>query len=117
VLTIEAVVAWAGQRPTEHSAQLPTSSLPASGIAGALHGCLTSKPARRLGVRTAGGVTEELCALFADKRSANSPTWCPCGRSDGRRQIPKLSIYPNAGHGFLFQCSTEFAAEVNAFLG
>jgi pimeloyl-ACP methyl ester carboxylesterase len=28
-----------------------------------------------------------------------------------------LSIYPNAGHGFLFQCPTEFAAEVNAFLG
>jgi pimeloyl-ACP methyl ester carboxylesterase len=29
----------------------------------------------------------------------------------------ELSIYPNAGHGFLFQYPTEFAAEVNAFLG
>jgi pimeloyl-ACP methyl ester carboxylesterase len=29
----------------------------------------------------------------------------------------QLSIYPNAGHGFLFQHPTEFAAEVNAFLG
>ncbi|MGW2464034.1 alpha/beta fold hydrolase [Streptomyces sp. NPDC004457] len=29
----------------------------------------------------------------------------------------KLSIYPDAGHGFLFQYPAEFAAEVNAFLG
>jgi pimeloyl-ACP methyl ester carboxylesterase len=29
----------------------------------------------------------------------------------------RLSIYPNAGHGFLFQYPTEFAAEVNDFLG
>lgn len=29
----------------------------------------------------------------------------------------KLSIYPDAGHGFLFQYPVEFAAEVNAFLG
>jgi pimeloyl-ACP methyl ester carboxylesterase len=29
----------------------------------------------------------------------------------------RLSIYPDAGHGFLFQCPAEFAAEVNAFLG
>ena len=28
----------------------------------------------------------------------------------------QLSIYPNAGHGFLFQHPTEFAAEVNDFL-
>jgi pimeloyl-ACP methyl ester carboxylesterase len=28
----------------------------------------------------------------------------------------ELSIYPGAGHGFLFQHPTEFAAEVNAFL-
>ncbi|MFC5911250.1 alpha/beta fold hydrolase [Streptacidiphilus monticola] len=28
-----------------------------------------------------------------------------------------LSIYPDAGHGFLFQYPAEFAAEVNAFLG
>jgi pimeloyl-ACP methyl ester carboxylesterase len=28
-----------------------------------------------------------------------------------------LRIYPDAGHGFLFQCPAEFAAEVNAFLG
>ena len=28
----------------------------------------------------------------------------------------ELSIYPAAGHGFLFQHPTEFAAEVNAFL-
>ena len=29
----------------------------------------------------------------------------------------RLSIYPDAGHGFLFQYPVEFAAEVNAFLG
>jgi pimeloyl-ACP methyl ester carboxylesterase len=29
----------------------------------------------------------------------------------------KLSIYPDAGHGFLFQYAAQFAAEVNAFLG
>lgn len=29
----------------------------------------------------------------------------------------KLSIYPDAGHGFLFQYPEKFAAEVNAFLG
>jgi pimeloyl-ACP methyl ester carboxylesterase len=29
----------------------------------------------------------------------------------------KMSIYPDAGHGFLFQYPAEFAAEVNAFLG
>ncbi|MFH9090756.1 alpha/beta fold hydrolase [Streptomyces sp. NPDC017673] len=29
----------------------------------------------------------------------------------------KLSIYPDAGHGFLFQYPAEFAGEVNAFLG
>ncbi|WP_046733276.1 alpha/beta fold hydrolase [Streptomyces humi] len=29
----------------------------------------------------------------------------------------KLSIYPDAGHGFLFQYPAEFAAEVNTFLG
>ena len=29
----------------------------------------------------------------------------------------RLSIYPNAAHGFLFQYPTEFAAEVNDFLG
>jgi pimeloyl-ACP methyl ester carboxylesterase len=29
----------------------------------------------------------------------------------------KLSIYPNAGHGFLFQYPDEFAEEVNSFLG
>ncbi|MEU5312256.1 alpha/beta hydrolase [Streptomyces sp. NPDC021562] len=29
----------------------------------------------------------------------------------------KLSIYPDAGHGFLFQYPAEFAEEVNAFLG
>jgi pimeloyl-ACP methyl ester carboxylesterase len=29
----------------------------------------------------------------------------------------KLSIYPDAGHGFLFQYPVEFATEVNAFLG
>ena len=28
-----------------------------------------------------------------------------------------LSIYPDAGHGFLFQYPSEFAIEVNAFLG
>jgi pimeloyl-ACP methyl ester carboxylesterase len=29
----------------------------------------------------------------------------------------QLSIYPAAGHGFLFQCPMECAAEINAFLG
>lgn len=29
----------------------------------------------------------------------------------------KLSIYPDAGHGFLWQYPADFAAEVNAFLG
>jgi len=29
----------------------------------------------------------------------------------------KLSIYPDAGHGFLFQYPVEFASEVNTFLG
>lgn len=29
----------------------------------------------------------------------------------------RLSVYPDAGHGFLFQYPVEFAAEVNAFLG
>jgi pimeloyl-ACP methyl ester carboxylesterase len=29
----------------------------------------------------------------------------------------RLSVYPDAGHGFLFQYAVEFAAEVNAFLG
>ena len=35
------------------------------------------------------------------------------------RHLPnaRLSIYPDAGHGFLFQCPVEFGAEVNAFLG
>jgi hypothetical protein len=28
-----------------------------------------------------------------------------------------VSIYPDAGHGFLNQYPTQFAAEVNAFLG
>ena len=28
----------------------------------------------------------------------------------------KLTIYPDANHGFLFQYPHEFAAEVNAFL-
>jgi pimeloyl-ACP methyl ester carboxylesterase len=28
----------------------------------------------------------------------------------------RLTIYPGAGHGFLFQFPHEFAAEVNAFL-
>lgn len=28
----------------------------------------------------------------------------------------KLRIYPDAGHGFLFQYPAEFAAEVDAFL-
>jgi pimeloyl-ACP methyl ester carboxylesterase len=28
----------------------------------------------------------------------------------------RLSIYPEAAHGFLFQYPHEFAAEVNAFL-
>jgi pimeloyl-ACP methyl ester carboxylesterase len=29
----------------------------------------------------------------------------------------RLSIYPDAGHGFLFQYPAEFGTEVNAFLG
>jgi hypothetical protein len=29
----------------------------------------------------------------------------------------RLSIYPGANHGFLFQYPEEFAAEVNGFLG
>jgi len=29
----------------------------------------------------------------------------------------RLTIYPDAGHGFLFQYAAEFGAEVNAFLG
>jgi pimeloyl-ACP methyl ester carboxylesterase len=29
----------------------------------------------------------------------------------------RLSIYPDAGHGFLFQYPVEFGTEVNAFLG
>ena len=29
----------------------------------------------------------------------------------------RLIIYPDAGHGFLFQHPHEFAAEVNKFLG
>ncbi|WSN72016.1 alpha/beta hydrolase [Streptomyces sp. NBC_01361] len=29
----------------------------------------------------------------------------------------KLSIYPDAGHGFLFQYPVDFGTEVNAFLG
>jgi pimeloyl-ACP methyl ester carboxylesterase len=29
----------------------------------------------------------------------------------------RLSVYPDAGHGFLFQYPADFAAEVNAFLG
>jgi pimeloyl-ACP methyl ester carboxylesterase len=35
------------------------------------------------------------------------------------RHLPnaRLSIYPDAGHGFLFQYPAEFGAEVNAFLG
>ncbi|GAA4558934.1 alpha/beta hydrolase [Pseudonocardia xishanensis] len=35
------------------------------------------------------------------------------------RHLPnaRLSIYPGAGHGFLFQYPAEFAAEVNGFLG
>jgi pimeloyl-ACP methyl ester carboxylesterase len=35
------------------------------------------------------------------------------------RHLPnaRLSIYPDAGHGFLFQYPAEFATEVNAFLG
>jgi pimeloyl-ACP methyl ester carboxylesterase len=35
------------------------------------------------------------------------------------RHLPnaRLRIYPDAGHGFLFQYPAEFAAEVNAFLG
>jgi pimeloyl-ACP methyl ester carboxylesterase len=35
------------------------------------------------------------------------------------RHVPnaRLSIYPDAGHGFLFQYPAEFGAEVNAFLG
>jgi pimeloyl-ACP methyl ester carboxylesterase len=28
----------------------------------------------------------------------------------------RLTIYPDAGHGFLFQYPHEFAAETNAFL-
>ncbi|MCX4761845.1 hypothetical protein OG562_12850 [Streptomyces sp. NBC_01275] len=28
----------------------------------------------------------------------------------------QLSIYPNAGHGFLFQYAAKFGAEVNTFL-
>ncbi len=35
------------------------------------------------------------------------------------RHLPnaRLNIYPDAGHGFLFQYPAEFGAEVNAFLG
>ena len=35
------------------------------------------------------------------------------------RHLPnaRLRIYPDAGHGFLFQYAEEFAADVNAFLG
>jgi pimeloyl-ACP methyl ester carboxylesterase len=35
------------------------------------------------------------------------------------RHLPnaRLSIYPDAGHGFLFQYAADFGAEVNAFLG
>ena len=35
------------------------------------------------------------------------------------RHLPnaRLSIYPNAGHGYHFQYPAEFGAEVNAFLG
>jgi pimeloyl-ACP methyl ester carboxylesterase len=35
------------------------------------------------------------------------------------RHLPnaRLSIYPDAGHGFLFQYPAEFGAEINAFLG
>jgi pimeloyl-ACP methyl ester carboxylesterase len=35
------------------------------------------------------------------------------------RHLPnaRLSIYPDSGHGFLFQYPAEFGAEVNAFLG
>ena len=35
------------------------------------------------------------------------------------RHLPnaRRSIYPDAGHGFLFQYPAEFGAEVNAFLG
>ena len=35
------------------------------------------------------------------------------------RHLPnaRLSIYPNAGHGFHFQYPPEVGAEVNAFLG
>jgi pimeloyl-ACP methyl ester carboxylesterase len=29
----------------------------------------------------------------------------------------RVSIYPDAGHGFLFQYPAEFGAEVNDFLG
>ncbi|WP_051323752.1 alpha/beta fold hydrolase [Candidatus Solirubrobacter pratensis] len=35
------------------------------------------------------------------------------------RHLPEAQtrIYPDAGHGFLFQYAPEFAADVNAFLG
>lgn len=53
------------------------------------------------------------------------------GNGDNDRMVPtenthllaqhlpnaRLTIYPDAGHGFLFQYPREFAAEVNAFLG
>ena len=31
-------------------------------------------------------------------------------------ELARLTIYPDANHGFLFQYPHEFAAEVNAFL-
>ena len=39
------------------------------------------------------------------------------GEVAGAPPNARLSIYPSAGHGFLFQYPTEFGAEVNAFHG
>ena len=67
-------------------------------------------------------------AIFPALRSITAPTLVANGNADGAfpaidsivlaREIPgaTLILYPDAGHGFLFQLAERFAADVHTFL-
>jgi pimeloyl-ACP methyl ester carboxylesterase len=68
-------------------------------------------------------------ALLERLRAIELPVFVACGDSDpmilpryshllvGLLPDARLKIYPDSAHGFLFQYHSEFAADVNAFLG
>ena len=70
---------------------------------------------KQQGIRVGDIVAKRLIGLRSSDGSAATPPPFVAGNQPG--DYARVKIYPDSAHGFLFQHHTEFAADVQAFLG